>query len=300
MAKFNHHKITHKFWIDVRGASVNEIVVALYLLTGPQSSRIGIYDLDIGAAAGALGIQKEDFEEALLKVCARFQWTYNESTWVMFVRGYFKYVEIRNPKHLTGILTDLAVITDCDLIKRWAVAAKRHIKEATEKGESYHAIIDAQVTYVLSGLEDTPVAPEPTPAPAQPPTKITTKSKPTTKASRPKEKEVLPEGFQAFWDAYPRKDAKQDAIKAWKSLKPGTELKAKILIDVPKKKKAHDWKSPGAAKWFLLPATYLRGARWEDESGTDIANGKTQEEIDAERERKIKIHNANIAKGFEI
>ncbi|MCH8054573.1 MAG: hypothetical protein IH857_00260, partial [Deltaproteobacteria bacterium] len=52
----------------------------------------------------------------------------------------------------------------------------------------------------------------------------------------------LSESFDVFWQAYPRKVAKEDAGKAWKKLKPTAEVLNAILADVGRRKKTGEWR----------------------------------------------------------
>jgi len=65
-----------------------------------------------------------------------------------------------------------------------------------------------------------------------------------------------------FWSVYPRRDAKQDARKAWAQVKPTEE-------QIVRMEQALAWQRPQWAqdsyKFCPLPATYLRGRRWDDE-----------------------------------
>lgn len=70
----------------------------------------------------------------------------------------------------------------------------------------------------------------------------------------------LAESFDRFWDAYPRKDAKQAAEKAWRKLKPRHELVDAIVAAV--ELQARGWKDP---QFIPMPATWLNGARWNDQ-----------------------------------
>lgn len=64
--------------------------------------------------------------------------------------------------------------------------------------------------------------------------------------------------FTVFYDAYPRREAKAAALKAWRALKPDDELQDRIILDVER--------FVGRERQFIpLPSTYLRGRRWEDE-----------------------------------
>ena len=67
--------------------------------------------------------------------------------------------------------------------------------------------------------------------------------------------------FAIFWQAYPRKEAKADAQKAWVSPKAKIDLPV-ILKAIEAKKATGDWFD---TQYIPLPASWLRGARWNDE-----------------------------------
>lgn len=75
------------------------------------------------------------------------------------------------------------------------------------------------------------------------------------------------EPFERFYSAYPRKQKKRDAIKAWAKVDPAEY--DKIMIDLANRKtKDVQWKN----KQFIpLPATYLNGECWNDEIITEQA-----------------------------
>jgi hypothetical protein len=66
------------------------------------------------------------------------------------------------------------------------------------------------------------------------------------------------DGFEEFYQAYPRHEAKQDAAKAWKQIKPDLST---LLLDIENRVSSGHWADP---KFIPLPATYLRGKRWTD------------------------------------
>jgi hypothetical protein len=75
------------------------------------------------------------------------------------------------------------------------------------------------------------------------------------------------ESFQRFWNSYPRKTAKLNAQRAWGTLNPDTALTEKLITDVGTR-----WVGYQKA---AIPhaATYLNGARWEDEIVPPLTNG---------------------------
>ncbi len=70
-------------------------------------------------------------------------------------------------------------------------------------------------------------------------------------------------GFAAFWQSYPRKRAKGDALKAWKALKPDGSLCQVIARAVASQRRSEDW-TRDAGRFIPYPATWLRSRRWED------------------------------------
>jgi hypothetical protein len=71
-----------------------------------------------------------------------------------------------------------------------------------------------------------------------------------------------PDGFEAFWEKYPKKTAKPAALKAFKAQKVNGELPA-ILADITRKAASSDWQKEGG-QFIPNPATYLNQRRWED------------------------------------
>ena len=85
----------------------------------------------------------------------------------------------------------------------------------------------------------------------------------------PKDKTLLSESddsnddFEQFWTAYPKKQAKHDAAKAFRAAKLKPEQLQTVLQDIKRRGSSPDWQKDGG-KFIPLPATYLRGKRWED------------------------------------
>ena len=68
--------------------------------------------------------------------------------------------------------------------------------------------------------------------------------------------------FDAFWEEYPKKVAKQDALKAWEKI--SAELTPQIMDGLRRWKNSDEW-SRDDGRYIPHPATWLNGRRWEDE-----------------------------------
>ena len=76
--------------------------------------------------------------------------------------------------------------------------------------------------------------------------------------------------FELFWQAYPKKKAKRDAFKAWQQTEGERPSTDELLKIVRLTCKTEEWMKAGG-QFIPLPATYLRGWRWEDELEVKIS-----------------------------
>lgn len=74
-----------------------------------------------------------------------------------------------------------------------------------------------------------------------------------------------PDGFERFWELYPRKEGKKAARKAWDRLKVGPDLMDQIMQSLHKQKTSDQWTRDGG-QFIPHPATWLNGERWKDET----------------------------------
>jgi len=93
----------------------------------------------------------------------------------------------------------------------------------------------------------------------------------TCNGEKEKEKELYIEldidketSFDEFWQQYPNKKAKKDAVKAWGKLKLTIGLIDLIMGSLVKHKMSIDWVKDNG-KFIPYPATWLKGERWNDE-----------------------------------
>ena len=70
--------------------------------------------------------------------------------------------------------------------------------------------------------------------------------------------------FDRFWAAYPRKDDKKNARRAFLRLKPDERLLALLLSALDRHKRSRQWTDEGG-RYIPLAATWLNGERWNDQ-----------------------------------
>lgn len=73
------------------------------------------------------------------------------------------------------------------------------------------------------------------------------------------------ESFIEFWKAYPRKESKADAWKAWSVHVAKNKIEnATIISAIEWQRKSNQWTKDNG-QFIPMPATWIRGHRWEDQ-----------------------------------
>lgn len=75
----------------------------------------------------------------------------------------------------------------------------------------------------------------------------------------------LPEGFEAFWTAYPRKVGKDAALRAWRTKVRAAETRDAVMDALAVQKESDQWTKENG-RFIPNPATWLNQGRWKDES----------------------------------
>lgn len=89
---------------------------------------------------------------------------------------------------------------------------------------------------------------------------------------------LKPDGFELFWSAYPKKKNKGQAEKAWKKLKPDTDLVAKMLAAIAIAKQSPSWMKDGG-QFIPYPASWLSSKGWEDSHEVEGVTGYSDEAL---------------------
>ena len=101
-----------------------------------------------------------------------------------------------------------------------------------------------------------------------------TNPNPNPNPTRARARRELDGLFDQFWSAYPRKEDKENARKAFAKLEPDAELMGTMLSAIEKQKNSAQWKENGG-KFIPYPASWLNGKRWQDE----VKPASTQQKI---------------------
>lgn len=78
--------------------------------------------------------------------------------------------------------------------------------------------------------------------------------------------------FHRFWSSYPRKTAKQNALRAFEKLNVTEALLTEMLAALDWQRHSEEWTKEGG-RFVPYPATWLNQRRWEDERTVDLPPG---------------------------
>ena len=101
----------------------------------------------------------------------------------------------------------------------------------------------------------------------------TTNHKPLTINHKPRTtNKPSNEGFELFYEAYPKKVAKSAALKAWVAANINADMVPVILTDIATRSQGRDWTKEDG-QFVPNPATYINQRRWEDVQNTPKSGG---------------------------
>lgn len=83
-----------------------------------------------------------------------------------------------------------------------------------------------------------------------------------------------PSPFEAFWAAYPKKKAKDDAQRAWDKRRPDAALLALMLHALDSQRRSPDWLRE-SGRFIPFPATWLNRGQWTDTAAPDSSLSET-------------------------
>ena len=104
-----------------RSLSQAEQRVALYLLCGPQTNRIGLFHLSIATGAEDLELGLDTFKKALGKLSATFGWMFDAEARVFYIPSWWKFNQPDHEKVLRGNLKDLNEVPPCGLSHAFSI-----------------------------------------------------------------------------------------------------------------------------------------------------------------------------------
>lgn len=109
--------------------------LAIYLLTGPQTNRIGLFRFSVATAAEDLGTTPETLRECIGDVCEAFAWHFDDDARVFFIPSWWKWNQPENVRVLKGNLKDLNEVPPSPLMKLFARNLST-IEDASERSGS--------------------------------------------------------------------------------------------------------------------------------------------------------------------
>lgn len=78
--------------------------------------------------------------------------------------------------------------------------------------------------------------------------------------------------FEVFWQAYPRREARDDAWRAFSRLNPDLQLMDWICKAIVAQRASDGWQRDGG-RWIPFAGNWLKGRRWRDSPGAGVDQG---------------------------
>lgn len=112
----------HKDFMPLDG---DNKTLALYILTGPQTNRAGLFVFSPATASEDLGIVLPTLKKRLTHVCVTFGWRFDPTSRTMLVPSWWEWNIPENANVLTGALKDVQEVPSTPLYQEWANVTRK-------------------------------------------------------------------------------------------------------------------------------------------------------------------------------
>jgi hypothetical protein len=274
---------------DFQALSADEQRVWFFLRLAPECGPTGLFRFYPGLHRERMRMDEISFEAAVAGL--------ESSGWVIREAGYILLVHAmrfepgfkpqKDQKHLRNVWSHVASLGKLKIARKlladeglegppeWSAPPQRRASEGPAKALRSTGTVTGTVT----GTEHTPPT---APLPAKPDgdTTLVAAGAPAdaggVRVKPQKGDPAIMAQFAAWYESYPRHEARADAEKAWRSLRPDQREQCIALTPVWIAARSHL-----EQRFLPLPASYLRGARWTDDPpppGPTLSpgNGKPQ------------------------
>ena len=240
---FKFRTLDYGFWRDMKIAGVPFPVASLlaWFITNEHSHYSGLYRIPLGYIASDTDRTEDEVRRDMEFLAEKPYLKYDEKTsYVWVVNMAKRQIKTNNAFNMIlGVNNHLETI-ECPALLALFLEKYGGFKASKPKtGEEIEIMAPADMPPVKGKRR-----------PRRPPAQ--------------KDDKALLGRFKRFWEAWPRKDAKEAAERAWTKLKPDEALTAKIVAAVERAKLTEGWQESDG-KFIPLPGTYLNGKRWNDE-----------------------------------
>ena len=178
------------------------------------------------------------------------------------------------PEQRDSVVLSLLLGEQQDMDRQAEIAWKAIFKSCNRREKDRERKRSAEIPRKFHGnsTETPPLSPSsppflpPSPLPPVPPISPPPYNPPSPSSispSRARKPSRTDAEFEAFWSAWPRKDGKQSARKAFD--KVPSSVSVELLVSAIRRQECSDQWRQNSGRYIPLPATWLNQARWEDE-----------------------------------
>jgi len=232
-------------------------VWTLYVLTGPQTNRIGLFRLSLATAADDLHRTIRDVTTHMEVTCQVFGWEYDAAAKVCWIPSWWKWNPPKeNEKAFRGAMSDLADVPRCELVAKFCQHTV-YIPEALRAIVPTWTLEQIGVRYPFDTRSIRARSQETE-------TETQTKTETETQTALTRDRETGA-AFEAFRQAYPaaRRIGGKEGRRAFDGALKGRDVSSHLpvmLAALEQHKRSEQWQSP---KYIPLMTTWLNQERWE-------------------------------------
>ena len=289
----DYGKVHSTFWTSETILCLSEDgkLLALYLLTGPHTDLIGVFRLPDGYVAADLKWSVERVSKGFDELFQNGFATRENSTGWGIIHRYLKFNPLENPNQVKSAIKIFEQISSSSIVKSLAAnylsEFKPEFKKQTDETQGllnrfetllkpFRNPFETSNSNSNSNSKSPPTPPEggsdavqkkPLPADSEQPGHAEQKQPDEPEDKKPPDKPVYPDDFERFFQAYPKKAGKGQALATWQKLKQSKVLPPvpDLLAAIEKQKQGWGWLKDNG-QYIQNPSSWLNAHGWLNET----------------------------------
>lgn len=252
-----YRKVYKRFWRSptVRKMCNDEMLLYLYLITGPHSNALGYYELPLEYICADLDWSLVRVKKNMGGMVKAGKAIWDGDARCVMIPDFIRHEQIRNPnqaKHCIALLEDLPVSIPC-----YELLLKLMDFVGPTAAKLLGGYLETQLHYHLNNNNNTQGVTTPLTASGITGVDI----RPPKRGKMTKEQEGW---FEDWWSVYPKKKNKLEAQKAYAKAAPDYDSAVAIKEGVLRAAQTEQWRKDGG-QFIPFPASWLNKGGWMDE-----------------------------------
>ena len=254
-----YRTVRMSFWHDpfIEELDASQKLLFMYLFTCPYTNNLGVVEATRKKISYETGLSVQDVNKAVQYFVSKGKLFTDEQNNLILIKNFIKHQTSTSPKIIDGLKKLIVAVSSKLILSELYRIYPSYFNGLGLEIDGIHTLCEGQDTICIPSAEFGSLNLE-----REEELKLNVQIIPQ-KPLRKKDNTNVDPDFELFWQAYPKKKSKQDAVRAWVKNKKYMPDMQVLLTSLNIQSESKDWiKDDG--EYIPFPATWLNKHRWDD------------------------------------